>query len=221
MSSKTIWNTLIVSSFVSAAVAGGNPTLILDDFDNEPNDDAGGPRELFTTVLDDGDFGGLQRFDVVTDSMFDGDEGSLVFETGTGVEMQSTIRWDNADAGLGLDAAALGLLGFELDFAVIDQDFDLELTLEDGNGLTTSIIRTVLAHNSSDPIRIESFGIGEFDLTGFDATNVASVEFTFNRRSGVVDGLDFAALEFRAVVPTPGSIALLGLGGLLAARRRR
>jgi len=213
---------LAVAGFAGTALAG-NPTLILDDFDADPNDDAGGPRAVSTTIFGgSGSFGGTHRFDIVTDTIYAGDEGSAVFESGVGINLSGTIRWDNDGAGLALDAAALGLVGFELDFAVIDQNFNIELRIEDGDGTTSIATANTDALNlSGNSVRTDSYSLDLFDLTDFDMTNVAAIQITFNTRSGVVDGLDFAATEFRAVVPTPGPLALLALGGVVCTVRRR
>ncbi|MEM9372340.1 MAG: hypothetical protein AAGA55_01735 [Planctomycetota bacterium] len=214
-----------IASLSAPARAGGNPTHIHDDIDADPNDDAGGPRELSSLVLGGGLFGGSSSFEVQTSRIIpDGgsgsDVGAAVFESGTGVAFRGEIRWDNDDAGLALDAAALGLLGFELDFWAVDQDFDIRLTIEDGSGQTTRVTRTIEA---LDPgfIRTDFIALSEFDLTGFDASDVDAIEIQFNPREGIRDGVDFALTEFRAVVPTPGSAVLIGVGGLVAMRRRR
>lgn len=204
-----------LAAFAGSAIAG-NPTLILDDFDTDPNDDAGGPRVL-TTVDFDNPFGQIGNFDVDTDLMIDSDEGAAIFNSGIGLEQQGNITWDNGGAGLSLDAIAIGLIGFELDFALIDLDFDYDITLTDGAGDTISATGTWAAGGA----RTESIALGDFTESAlFDASNVDAVSITFNV-DGSTDSLDFILTEFRAVVPTPGSTAMLAMGGLLCARRRR
>lgn len=204
-----------LGAITSAAVAG-SPTLILDDFDADPNDDAGGPRAISTSILSN-PFGQTANFDVDTALTFGGDTGAAIFNSGIGVEQEGTIRWDNDGAGLSLDAGALGLTGFELDFALIDQDFDYIIRLGDGSGNTLGASGSWTAGGA----RTESLALGDFSSSGsFDTSDVDSVEIVFNVR-GDTASLDFILTEFRAVVPTPGSFALLGMGGLVAARRRR
>ncbi|MEM9372339.1 MAG: hypothetical protein AAGA55_01730 [Planctomycetota bacterium] len=201
---------------VAGAAVAGNPTLILDDFDADPNDDAGGPRVLSTSILGD-PFGQGSNFDVDTDLMIDGDQGAAIFNSGIGVAQEGTIRWDNGGAGLSLDAGALGIIGFELDFAAIDQDFSYIFRLTDGNGETLGASGDFLAGGA----RTESIALASFESSAaFDVSDVDAVEIIFNVR-GQTESLDFALTEFRAVVPTPGSAVLIGVGGLLAMRRRR
>ncbi len=224
MSTK-LWQALAVCGCASVTAAGGNPTLILDDFDADPNDDAGGPREVSTILLNGGIFGGSSSFEIQTgtivpDGITGSDVGAAVFESGTDVELIGEIRWDNNDNGLSLDAAALGLIGFELDFWVVDQAFDIRISIEDGNGVVSGITRTIDALDSGI-IRTDFISLADFDLTGFDASDVDAVQIVFNPRAGIRDGVDFALTEFRAVVPSPGSAALLGLAGLACVRRRR
>lgn len=206
---------LSIAGLGTAAIAG-NPTLILDDFDADPNDDAGGPRVL-STVEFDNPFGQIGNFDIDTDLMIDGDVGAVIFNSGIGLEQEGNITWDNAGAGLSLDALAIGLVGFELDFALIDLDFDYDITLTDGAGDTLSAAGSWAAGGS----RTESISLGDFTESAlFDASDVDSVSITFNI-DGSTDSLDFILTEFRAVVPTPGSAAMLAMGGLLCVRRRR
>jgi hypothetical protein len=53
---------------------------------------------------------------------------------------------------------------------------------------------------------------------GFDLSSVTGMSVQF---SGISAGESATITNFTYVVPTPGAAALLGLGGLLAARRRR
>ena len=72
---------------------------------------------------------------------------------------------------------------------------------------------------------VDNVAFGQpIDLSGFSASdNVRLVKLTINTNHG--DGNQFAGLseiQFDGVlVPEPGSLALLGLGGLLVVRRRR
>jgi hypothetical protein len=204
-----------LAAFAGTAIAG-SPTLILDDFDADPNDDAGGPRLLSTSIIAN-PFGQAANFDIDTGLNIGGDIGAAIFNSGIGVEQEGAILWDNNGAGLSLDAGALGLLGFELDFAAIDQDFNYIFRLTDGNGEQLSGSGSFAAGGS----RTESIGLGDLSSSGsFDASDVDSVQITFNVR-GDTASLDFILTEFRAVVPSPGAILMLGMGGLLCVRRSR
>lgn len=213
---RTIWNLTLIAGLSGAALAGANPTIVLDDFASEPNTQAGGPRTV-SSVIFSNPFGQSADFNVDTGFSFDGINGAAIFNSGIGVKQEGRILWDNNGAGLGLNAAALGLLGFELDFLMIDLDFTyiIEVSSADG-GLSR------FGSFSAGGARTESLSLGEFDVFGdFDATAINSVVIIFNVSDEATASLDFILTEFRAVVPGPGSLALLGLGGLAAVRRRR
>lgn len=207
--------TAIVAGSASAAIAGG-PTIVLDNFAADPNDQAGGPRTVSAMIFDN-PFGQAADFTVDTGFSFNGINGAAIFNSGVGVKQEGTILWDNNGAGLGLDAAALGVIGFELDFLLVDLDFSflVELSSADGSASLTGII-------GAGGARTESLMLGDFDAFGsFDPTAVDSVRIIFNLSDDATGSLDFILTEFRAVIPAPGAVALLGMGGLLASRRRR
>jgi hypothetical protein len=206
----------IIAGLTGSAVAGGNPTIVLDDFASEPNTQAGGPRTVSSQIFDN-PFGQSGDFNVDTGFSFDGINGAVIFNSGIGVRQEGRILWDNNGAGLGLNAAALGLLGFQLDFLMIDQDFTYIIEVSSAGGALSRF-----GSFAAGGARTESLSLGDFDLFGdFDATAVDSVVIIFNVSDETTASLDFILTEFRAVVPTPGSMAMLGLGGLLIARRRR
>lgn len=212
---KNILLLTMLGALTGTAAAGGGLTIVLDDFDSTPNDEAGGPRVISSTETAN-PFGQPSDFFVETGFSAGGATGAAIFNSGIGVEQEGQINWDNDGAGLNLDAAALGIVGFELDFLLVDQDFDLQIVLGTNDGGTATIDAMIAAGGS----RTESISLGDFDFgAGFDAADVDSVTITFN--SGSVASLDFVVTEFRAVVPAPGAMALLGLGGLVAVRRRR
>lgn len=205
--------TLLAGS--TGAAAAGGLTIVLDGFDSDPNDDAGGPRVLSTSIFDN-PFGQSSNFEVDTGLTVGSDTGALIFNSGIGVEQEARVNWDNNGAGLSLDAAALGLVGFELDFAAIDLGFNYLFRIFDGSGVVAGATGSFAAGGS----RTETIALADLDLTGFDATDVDRVEIAFNVR-GDTPSLDFVLTEFRAVVPSPGSLALLGFGGIVSVRRRR
>ncbi len=207
--------TTLLAGLTGVATAGG-PTIVLDDFDSDPNDEAGGPRSVSTLIVSN-PFNQPATFQVDTAFSFDGIGGAAIFNSGIGVEQEGTILWDNDGAGLGLDVASLGIIGFELDFLMIDQDFTYIMEISSADGALSRF-----ASFAAGGARTESIGLGDFDVFGsFDATAVQSVRITFNVSDAPTASLDFILTEFRAVVPTPGSLVLLGLGGLAAVRRRR
>jgi hypothetical protein len=207
----------MIGAMAGAATAGTPLTIVLDGFDADPNDDAGGPR-VVSSINVANPFG--QSSDFFVDPAFTSGSvtGAAIFNSGIGVQQEGRIDWDNSGAGLNLDAAALGIVGFELDFLLVDQDFSIEVVLGTIDGGTASVNASILAGGT----RTEFISLGDFTIgAGFDATDVDSVRITFNNRAESVASLDFVVTEFRAVVPAPGAMALLGLGGLMAVRRRR
>ena len=151
------------------------------------------------------------------------DTGALIFNSGIGVEQLGTVVYNNEGAGLDLDAAGLGVQGFELDFALVDLNFFAQLTLftydDMGNaiGSATQLIQIGAGTDMTGEWSLADFSVAD----AFDASNVDEVRLTLNVRNFPTASLDFIATEFRAVVPPPGSVALLGLGGLVIARRGR
>ncbi len=217
------WQSIIIAAFATTAIAGSNPTLILDDFDADPNDDAGGPREFSaSTNAPPGPFGDGVRFDLVTGSSFQDDTGAMVFASDPGVTARGSIVWNNNGAGLGLDAIALGIAGFEIDFVAVDQEFPMRLTLRSANGGGANTEIRIAPSLLDDGIQTASIALDDLNaFLDFDPTDLESIELDFNFRSDRAEGLDFVLTQFRAVVPTPGSAAILGLGGIVCMRRRR
>jgi len=195
-------------------------SIVLDDFDSDPNDEAGGVREITSTV-NFNPYGQTSTFDLLTGFSLDDIAGAVVFNSGIGVEHTGMINWDNNGAGLNLDAAGLGVVGFELDFLQIDQMFEVSILLEtfDTTGSSASLTRKIGPALAPTTF---AFDMGDFSTVGsFDLSDVDSVTITFNSESVNTPSLDFILTEFRATVPSPASVALLGLGGLVAVRRRR
>lgn len=79
-----------------------------------------------------------------------------------------------------------------------------------------------------DGISVYYYGVEVGDYTGTDFSLTAAVsegsvvEFIVgSRQSGLFDAVSFRSEIFGTPVPTPGALALLGAGGILAGRRRR
>src|SRR5690606_13178635 len=107
-----LWNLLAVAGLTAGIANAG--VIILDDFDADPNDDAGGPRSVSSMVISN-PFS--QPFNAAVDTGLNlpsGDVGAFVFNAGIGVKAKTTIRWDNNGAGLNLDLGALDITGFEI-----------------------------------------------------------------------------------------------------------
>jgi hypothetical protein len=79
-----------------------------------------------------------------------------------------------------------------------------------------------LVYNGGDPAGIQEFAI----RTTIDSPRAVSFDFDTDLSLNPAQGfpVEFASIEFFGsitVVPTPGAAAMLALGGLIAARRRR
>ncbi len=204
------------------AHAGISNTIVLDDFDSDPNDDLGGVGTYSTIILNN-PFNQGSDFSLDTLMSSGSDTGALIFNSGIGVEQVGMISYNNEGAGLDLDAAGLGVQGFELDFALVDLDFYAEIDLfsydDMGNviGSASHLIQIGAGMDVTGEWNLADFSVAD----AFDASDVDELRLTFNVRNFPTASLDFIATEFRAVVPPPGSAALLGLGGLMIARRGR
>ena len=124
-----------------------------------------------------------------------------------------------------------------VDLIDIDDDNDLRVTINDVLGNTREIFVPsgwTMDTGMDSALGDGTIGVGRLDLTlgnaqlgegglfttvmtedGFEAGQIASVEFLFTG-TGAIDNFTFGPH-----VPTPASAALMALGGLAAARRRR
>tara|TARA_E500000318_G_scaffold86482_4_gene82974 strand:+ start:9299 stop:9964 length:666 start_codon:yes stop_codon:yes gene_type:complete len=218
-STKAVLALACCAGFAHAGIAS---SVILDDFDSDPNDDLGGVGTYSAIILNN-PFNQGSDFSLDTLLSTGADTGSLIFNSGIGVEQQGTIIYNDEGAGLDLDAAGLGVQGFEMDFVMIDQDFyaQIDLFTYDDMGNTIGSASRVMQIGAGMDVTadwsLEDFSVAD----AFDASDIDELRLTFNVRNNPTASLDFIATEFRAVVPPPGSAALLGLGGLLVARRGR
>lgn len=205
---------------VAPVAAAGSSTLILDDFDADPNDDAAGPREVsLDTYADPFNQGGT--FEVDTGYNFGGDAGAAIFNSGAGAELIGEIVWDNEDAGLNLDITALGLVGFELDFQFVDQAFEANLYMATFGGSGTVYADYDFTVAASAGMQTVSVSLADFFMGGgFDPADVDRIVLTLNPIRVGTPALNFIMTEFRGTVPAP-STALLAATGLMALRRRR
>jgi MYXO-CTERM domain-containing protein len=70
-----------------------------------------------------------------------------------------------------------------------------------------------------NPVSTYDFSIPQSITSGFVA-GLNTIDF-YVQGNGQTDGFALEVVSFTAAIPTPGAAALLGLGGLLAVRRRR
>jgi len=219
----TLGALLAISSACGLAQAGIASAIILDDFDSDPNMGAGGPG-VFETSIFDNPFNNSASFTLDTTLNTGDDVGVLNFNSDAGVGQMASITYNNNGAGLDLDAAALNAMAFELGYAFVDQEFFMSLELvSDLGGAEGTATADFLVPDG--PEGVAQFLLGDFELSAlFDLTDVDQVKLSFNideEPGGPVRSLDFVASEFRMIVPSPGAMALLGMGGLVAVRRRR
>lgn len=222
MKSKYLLGATVLSAVAGLAQAGAFTTLILDDFDADPNDDAGGPGVYSSTMFSDPfNQGGVFNLDTGFDS--GSDIGAVFFNSGIGAEQGASISYSNNGSGLDFDGIGLGIEGFEIDFLLADQDFvaNIVLTTFDAGGVAVGDARWAVLVSAGASTAHWSFADFIIVNGDFDASNIDDITINFNLRDNPTASLDFVATEFRAVVPTPSSLAMLGLGGLALSRRRR
>lgn len=194
---------------VTAGGAGGNDGLaIFDTSDPGPNSSGGDPDLLVNLG------------------------NALIFQNNNSAMTGDFFNTPNDDAGGGSMRWAflspVEMLSLDLiDINGSGQQVDIILT--DGNGLTRTYDVPSLWTNDIDAEG--PLGYGTLDLTtlagqlgeggstatatedpGFDPTDVLFMDITF-AGSGALDNVKF--------IPTPGSLAIMGLAGLAATRRRR
>jgi len=105
------------------------------------------------------------------------------------------------------------------EFAIPTTKFWVGLTFDNNNGGDQTALFNNMGQGIFNPVDLGSSNDEAFQTTGagsfFGTGNPAGSLFNFNGAPVANFGWEFVA------VPTPGASALLGLGGLLAARRRR
>lgn len=218
---NTKMHLMLIASMAAPALAGGSG-LILDDFDADPNDDAGGVRDVFFSTYDD-PFNQGGTFNIDTASSFGSDVGAAILNSGAGAEQQVVLTYDDNGGGLNINSTSLGWVGFEFDFAFVDQDFEAVIRLNTFAGSGTTLAQEAFQISANTGDQTVSVLFADFDTVGnaFDFSDVDSITVTLNPNRSGTPALNFILTEFRATVPTPGSVAMLGLGGLVAMRRRR
>ena len=87
------------------------------------------------------------------------------------------------------------------------------------NGAVSNVVVT---DNFVQDDRFDGTQFGNFQLSGMDLTDGALTQIVFGAGSFFTTDFANAATGVTAqIVPAPGALALLGLGGLVAGRRRR
>lgn len=90
----------------------------------------------------------------------------------------------------------------------------------DAGSEATDPLNAAFVMGGNNDLRTPQNGVVNFDFMGLDAFNglTTGAGYTFNRQFGANDEVYRITFE---IVPAPGAAAMLSLGGLLAARRRR
>ncbi|MAY74479.1 MAG: hypothetical protein CMJ31_07210 [Phycisphaerae bacterium] len=179
----------------------------------------GGERELSWDIVQNPFNSRLNIF-----AAFEGTPG-LGIDMGAGNASVVNLRYDGVGteggaAGLGFDAIAEGTQSVRMTFLTIDLETDVTVTLTDGSGLEASLTRFLAPGLAS----IEFFALNDFDIdAGFDFSDIFALDVDINLISQEPNrDLFLSDIQFDMEVPSPGSMALIGIGGLaLAGRRRR
>jgi len=160
------------------------------------------------------DISGLDSWDV------EGDLDNVVFTydlaagagfaSGTDLVV-SAVAWDTIFTSAGASWGSEATIAMDFDG---DGMNDLYITPSSTGAPVTSE-----ANSSGGFVYLNDAGIG--DILAVDGTIVIELFESFDDVDGVVDGTWGPDSSVSFLVPAPGAAALLGLGGLVATRRRR
>ncbi|MFG0298840.1 MAG: PEP-CTERM sorting domain-containing protein [Phycisphaerales bacterium JB047] len=206
----------LMSLIGGTAIAG---PVMLDDFDSDPNDGLFGARNFSSFIADDPfNQGGSTVID--TAFSYGSDTGAMIMNSGIGVQQEAELAYQLNSGPV--DLADTGVLAF--DFFAVDQDFSIRIVMIGGDGGKAVIDQ--LHVGAGGPQTVEFDILNDSDFVNMDISQIIDVRINFNTSFRVGDdyehvpSLDFVLGSIRAV-PAPSNMALLGLGGLAATRRRR
>ena len=203
----------------SSALAG----IVLDDFDADTNTGLAGAG-TYSSVIFSNPFNQGSSFSLDTLLDSGSDIGAVIFNSGIGVEQGASISYDNGGDGLNMDFASMGVLGFEMDFLDVDQGFTMGISLGNNGDGPSGLggVASLAVFVPAGMNQTASWTLNDFIISpGFDIQDVDSIIVDFNLEQNPTASLDFIASEFRLIVPTPGTSAILAFGGLAMTRRRR
>lgn len=133
--------------------------------------------------------------------------GTLLISYGTGGSLGAGV--DLTDGG-----ASNGFF-FTIDFA--DAPVDYSIVLAGGGGSASGTFPTEILNPGDEQTVFIPFA----DFSGSDFTQVTAIDITLSPNGGI-KGADLTISDISTgFVPEPTSLALMSLGGLLIARRRR
>ena len=208
-------NTKIIAGLTLLCATQASAGLILDTYDADPDSLSFGPRVLSASLNSD-PFNQGGSFGIDTLFVSGADTGAVFFNSGIGAEQEASITYNDNNNGLNYNASSIQ--SFELDFLLVDLSFTANITMSTFGGGEASWDVVVPAGANYTA----TWSIADFVASGaFDIADVDEIAVNFNVTDRLTASLDFVATEFRAVVPTPGSLMLMGMGGFIAARRSR
>ncbi len=153
----------------------------------------------------------------------------------SGVESWDALGGANTVLNFNIGANA-HVIGFGFDATIVTQGgswiSEARIALTD-SGFTTGVLFGLSGTNSPGTEVVSSGGIMDLATVNptvpldffVDADGIARVEFyeSWDDDAGVVDAVYGAGsqIQIQYIIPAPGALAMLGLGGLVAGRRRR
>jgi hypothetical protein len=205
---------IAIGALALAAIAGSANAGIVDSFTTAQTSGGAGatwlsiPSSLFAERQ-------FQRFNNATASLGSGawTMGANEFSSPT-QNGSSYLNYRQDSVGSTIDLSGIASMSFDIN---VTGSVILNWYLEDANG-NNLIQLGALVSVSGTGTQTLDFSTATMD-PGFDLSAVTGMSVRF---TGISAGESATVTNFTyTLVPTPGAAALLGLGGLMAARRRR